>query len=147
LLQSLLGLELEVESLREPVQLDLSLGEEPVRSRGGLPRSQGEGGGEHSLCQVASKVPSLEHRQLVGRVERVDEWRLGDGIVIILILILLGFSHFILQLCLGRGLASTGDMSSFKDPESIDPGGILDGDGLALIINIAVLSNPLVVSS
>jgi len=103
LLQSLLGLELEVESLREPVQLDLSLGEEPVRSRGGLPRSQGEGGGEHSLCQVASKVPSLEHRQLVGRVERVDEWRLGDGIVIILILILLGFSHFILQLCLGEG--------------------------------------------
>ena len=31
-------------------------------------------------------------------------------------------------------------------PESIDPSGVLNGDGLASVINVAVLSNPLVVA-
>ena len=55
--------------------------------------------------------------QLMGGVEWVDKRRLRDGVIIILIFILLQFSNLILQLSLGRSLASTGDMVSFKDPE------------------------------
>ena len=58
----MLRLELEVEPSGESVQLDLTLGEEPVRQLGcGLARSQGAGRGEDSLGQQSSQVSSLQH--------------------------------------------------------------------------------------
>ena len=159
-----LRLELEVESLWEPVQLDLALGEEPVGWWGCLARCKGEGGGKFPLGKMTSKISSLQHWELVGGVEWVDKRRLRNSIIIILILILLGLSNLILQFCLGRGLSSTGDVSSFKDPnkkkmmmmmmdngvltllpESVDPSRVLHGDGLASVVYVAVLPNPLVV--
>ena len=110
-------MELKVESSWKPVQLDLPLGEEPGGSRrGGLPWCQGEGGGEHSLGKVASKITSFQHWQLVRGVKWVDKRKLRDGIIVILIFILLGLSNLILQHRLGSSLASAGDVVSFKDP-------------------------------
>ena len=60
--RDLLGLELEIEPCGESVQLDLTLGEEPVRQLGcGLARSQGAGRGEDSLGQQSSQVSGLQH--------------------------------------------------------------------------------------
>merc|ERR1719431_1852644 len=39
------------------------------------------------------------------------------------------------------------NMSSFQDPETVLPCGVSDSDGLAIIINVAVLAYPLPVSS
>ena len=59
----MLRLELEVEASGEPVQLDLTLGEESVRRRGGgLACREGDGGREHSLGQQSSQVSGLQHR-------------------------------------------------------------------------------------
>ena len=113
----LLGLEVEVKSFRESVQLDLARGEEPLgRLTGGSTRWGGEGGGEHPLGEVARKVAGhQEPLLLVGAVEGVDEGRVGDGVVVVLILVLLRLSSNFVQV-LGGLLASRGDVIAFQDP-------------------------------
>ena len=72
--RNLLGLELEVEPSGESVQLDLALGEESVRSRGGgLARSDRAGSGEHTLGQQTSQVSRLQHGLERFRIRREPE--------------------------------------------------------------------------
>ena len=71
-------------------------------------------------CQVAGHQEPLV---LVGGVEGVDEGRVRDGVVVVLILILLGFSSLNCVQVLGGLLASRGDVIAFQDPGN---GGWLD---------------------
>ena len=133
---NLLGLELEVESCKldrirlscldltkcgtcgEPVQLDLALGEEPVGcGGGGLPGGERDGRGEDSLGQQTSQVSGLQHGVLGAGVVGVDEGRLGESVVVVFILVLLGLPDLVGNLSLGRGLASAGNVISVKNSE------------------------------
>ena len=113
-------LELEVEALGEPVQLDLAGGEEPLGGLGGGCAGHlrgGEGGGEHPLGKVASQVAGhQEPLVLVGGVEGVDEGRFRDGVVVVLVLVLLGLCSLNCVQVLGGLLASGGDVIAFQDP-------------------------------
>ena len=85
------------------------------RRRGGLAgaeRGGGRAGCEDALGEVARQVPGLQHRQLVGRVVRVDEGRLGDCVIIILVLVLFRLPDLILGVGLGGGLAAAGNVIS-----------------------------------
>ena len=65
---------------------------------------------------MASQVAGhQELLALVGGVEGVDEGRVGDGVVVVLILVLLGLSSNFVQV-LGGLLASRGDVIAFQDP-------------------------------
>jgi len=46
----------------------------------------------------------------------------------------------------GLSIGTSGDMSTLKDPESILASSVSDSDGLASLVNVAVLSNPLPIS-
>ena len=70
--------------------------------------------------QVASHQEPL---LLVRAVEGVDEGRLGDGVVVVLILVLLRLPNFVQILGVGGLLASRGDVIAFQDPGN---GGRLD---------------------
>ena len=112
-------LELEVEALGEPVQLDLAGGEEPLGGGGGGRTRNNwgrKGGGENPLGEVASQVAChQELLALVRGVEGVDEGGVGDGVVVVLVLVLLGLSSNLVQV-LGGLLASGGDVIAFQDP-------------------------------
>ena len=56
---------------------------------------------------------------LVRAVEGVDEGRLGDGVVVVLILVLLRLPNLIQVLGVGGLLASRGDVIAFKDPGNV----------------------------
>ena len=71
-------------------------------------------------CQVAGHQEPL---LLVGGVEGVDEGRLRDGVVVVLVLILLGLCSLDCVQVLGGLLASRGDVIAFQDPGN---GGRLD---------------------
>ena len=60
---------------------------------------------------------------LVGRVEGVHEGGVGDGIVVVLVVILLDLSGFVRELSVSSILATGGDMVSFQDPASARSGG------------------------
>ena len=139
-----LGLEVEVESVSEPVELDLSGGEEPV---GGGDHS-GErpgGGGEVSPCQMTSQVPSLEGGDLVRGVVGVDEGRFWLDVLIVLVVVLLGGSVAVHSGGPGRVLTSAGDVVSPEDPEPVHACAVLHGDLLPIGGGVAVLPDPLVV--
>ena len=70
--------------------------------------------------QVASHQEPL---LLVRAVEGVDEGRLGDGVVVVLILVLLRLPNLVQVLGVGGLLASRGDVIAFQDPGN---GGRLD---------------------
>ena len=53
---------------------------------------------------------------LVRAVEGVDEGRLGDGVVVVLILVLLRLPNLVQVLGVGGLLASRGDVIAFQDP-------------------------------
>jgi len=45
-----------------------------------------------------------------------------------------------------QSVGSLGDMSALQDPEPVLPGGVPHGDGLPVLVNVAVLSDPFPVS-
>ena len=126
--------------------------------------SKGRGSGEDTLSKMSSKVSGLEHGKLVRGVEGVNEGRLWGSVIIVFILVLLWLSNLILQLSLGTSLATAGNVSAFQDsakgqlllgivlvglyflPESVDSCRVFDSDGLAIFINVAILTNSLIVS-
>ena len=111
-----MGLEVEVKSFRESVQLDSAGGEESVWCWGG---SNTEGkrsrGGEDSAGEETSKVTVEQVLLLMRGVIRVDKWRSLLGIIIILIVVLLDLSIGTHVVVLGSGLSSTGNVISTKD--------------------------------
>ena len=42
-----------------------------------------------------------------------------------------------------QSIGSLGNMTSLQDPEAVLPGGVPHGDGLAALVDVAVLPNPL----
>ena len=66
---------------------------------------------------MASQVAGhKEPLVLVGGVEGVDEGRVRDGVVVVLILVLLGLCSLNCVQVLGGLLASRGDVIAFQDP-------------------------------
>merc|ERR1712088_584321 len=76
----------------------------------------------------------------------VDEGRLLWCVVIIFILVLLRLSALLSNLGLGRSLASTWNVGTVQNSESIDTSAVLDHNGISILVNVAVLANPLVIS-
>merc|ERR1712106_934196 len=140
-----LGLEVEVETLGESVELDLSRGEESVPGSGGDTRKRPGGGGEVSSSQVTGQVSSLEGGDLVRGVVGVDEGGLRLDIFVVLVVVLLGGAVAV-QVGPGRVLPSTGDVVTFKNPEAVYACAVLDGDLLSVGRSVAVLADPLVVA-
>merc|ERR1712106_878524 len=140
-----LGLEVEVETLGESVELDLSRGEESALGSGGDTRKRPWGGGEVSSSQVTGQVSSLEGGDLVRGVVGVDESGLRLDIFVVLVVVLLGGAVAV-QVGPGRVLPSTGDVVTFKNPEAIYACAVLDGDLLSVGRSVAVLADPLVVA-
>lgn len=104
------GLELEVEALREPVQLDLAGGEEPLGCRGGglaSDQHHWKGGGEDPLGEVTGQVSG--HQEGLGRVGGVvgvHEGAGGGGVVVVLVVVLLLFASSVEGVRLSRVLAA-----------------------------------------
>merc|ERR1712106_247541 len=140
-----LGLEVEVETLGESVELDLSRGEESVPGSGGDTRKRPGGGGEVSSSQVTGQVSSLEGGDLVRGVVGVDEGGLRLDVFVVLVVVLLGGAVAV-QVGPGRVLPSTGDVVTFKNPEAVYARAVLDGDLLSVGRSVAVLADPLVVA-
>merc|ERR1711933_168247 len=80
-------------------------------------------------------------------VMRVDEWGLERSVIVVLVLVLLGFAGLALQQGLGGGLSSTGDVSTIQDSETIDTSRVFNNNGVAILIQVTVLSNSLIVAS
>jgi len=141
-----LGLEVEVKSFRESVQLDLARREESVWSGGGFHSEwKGGSGGEFSASEKSSKVTIKKILLVMRRIVGVDKRRVRLGVIIIFIIILLDLSSSIHILVLSRGLSSARDMVTSDDSESVDSSGVLDSVGLAIIPDVTVLSDPLIV--
>merc|ERR1712055_446495 len=75
----------------------------------------------------------------------VDKRRARLGVIIIFIIILLDLSSSVHVLVLSRGLSPARNMVTSNDSESVDPSGVLDSVGLAIIPNVTVLSDPLII--
>merc|ERR1712106_717572 len=141
-----LGLEVEVETLGESVELDLSRGEESVPGSGGDTRKRPGGGGEVSSSQVTGQVSSLEGGDLVRGVVGVDEGGLRLSVFVVLVVVLLGGAVAVQRVGPGGVLPSTGDVVTFKNPEAVYACAVLDGDLLSVGRSVAVLADPLVVA-
>merc|ERR1719278_992686 len=98
------------------------------------------------MGQQASQVSSLQHGVLMAGIVGVDEGRLKRGVVIVFIFVLLRLSSLLSNLGLGRCLASTWNVVTVQDSESIDTSAVLDHNGISILVNVAVLANPLVVA-
>merc|ERR1712106_61760 len=140
-----LGLEVEVVTLGESVELDLSRGEESVPGSGGDTRKRPGGGGEVPSSQVTGQVSSLEGGDLVRGVVGVDEGGLRLSVFVVLVVVLLGGAVAV-QVGPGGVLPSTGDVVTFKNPEAVYACAVLDGDLLSVGRSVAVLADPLVVA-
>merc|ERR1712106_1139982 len=140
-----LGLEVEVETLGESVELDLSRGEESVPGSGGDTRKRPGGGGEVPSSQVTGQVSSLEGGDLVRGVVGVDEGGLRLDVFVVLVVVPLGGAVAV-QVGPGGVLPSTGDVVTFKNPEAVYACAVLDGDLLSVGRSVAVLADPLVVA-
>merc|ERR1712106_335238 len=137
-----LGLEVEVETLGESVELNLSRGEESVPGSGGDTRKRPGGGGEVPTGQVSS----LEGGDLVRWVVGVDEGGLRLDVFVVLVVVLLGGAVAVHKAGPGGVLPSTGDVVTFKNPEAVYACAVLDGDLLSIGRSVAVLADPLVVA-
>merc|ERR1712106_326675 len=122
-----LGLEVEVETLGESVELDLSRGEESALGSGGDTRKRPGGGGE----VPSSQVSGLEGGDLVRGVVGVDEGGLRLDVFVVLVVVLLGGAVAV-QVGPGGVLPSTGDVVTFKNPEAVYACAVLDGDLLSV---------------
>merc|ERR1719309_1944828 len=132
----------------ESVQFDLTRGEESVWCWGGDTKRKRSRGGENSTSEKSSKVTVKKILLVVGGVMGVDEWRLGPGVVIVFIIVLLNLSSLCIHiLVVGRGLSTAGNVISSKNSKSIDSSRVFDSISFAIISNVAVLTNPLVVSA
>merc|ERR1712106_915096 len=140
-----LGLEVEVETLGESVELDLSRGEESVLGSGGDTRKRPGGGGEVPSSQVTGQVSSLEGGDLVRGGVGVDEGRLRLDVFVVLVVVFLGGAVAV-QVGPGGVLPPTGDVVTFKNPEAIYACTVLDSDLLSVGRSVAVLADPLVVA-
>merc|ERR1712106_847858 len=137
-----LGLEVEVETLGESVELNLSRGEESVPGSGGDTRKRPGGGGE----VPSSQVSGLEGGDLVRWVVGVDEGGLRLDVFVVLVVVLLGGAVAVHKAGPGGVLPSTGDVVTFKNPEAVYACAVLDGDLLSIGRSVAVLADPLVVA-
>ena len=91
--QILLRFEIEIESLGESVQFDLARGEESVCCWSCWDtRWQRSGGGEGSSSQETSQVTIKKILTLMRWIMWVNKWRLRNGVIIVLIVILFRFS-------------------------------------------------------
>merc|ERR1711936_368484 len=93
---------------------------------------------------MSGQVPVQKMLSVMGGVMGVDEDGLGLTVVVVLVVVLLGLPG---RIVLGGVLTSGGDVVALEDPESIDTSRVLHSDGLASVVDVAVLSNPLVVAS
>jgi hypothetical protein len=153
----LLGLEVEVESVREPVELEVTGRDEPGPGGGGdsggilVAESRGDGGpgGGRGLAvepgEMSCKVSCQQLGLVVRRVVGVDKGRGGDGVVVVLVIVLLNLAGLVADGGLGSGLASGGNVVAAGDPEAVDACRVLDGVGPAVIANVLILANPVVV--
>jgi hypothetical protein len=71
---------------------------------------------------------------------------LGLTVIVVLVVVLLGLAGSIGS-SQGRVLTSRGDVVTLQDPEPVNASRVLYSNGLAVLVDVAVLSDPLVVSS
>jgi hypothetical protein len=90
---------------------------------------------------------------LLGRSHRSHRshrsWLRGDRDSLRLLSYLLGLtgSDLGVERSALQSIGSLGDVATFQDPEPVLASGVPDGDGLAVLVNVAVLAHPLPVSS
>merc|ERR1719458_1676099 len=98
---------------------------------------------EDTSSQMSGKVPVQKMLSVMRGVMGVDEDGLGLTVVVVLVVVLLGLPG---RVVLSRVLTSGGDVVALEDPESIDASGVLHSDGLASVVNVTVLADPLIVA-
>ncbi len=96
-------------------------------------------------CEMTGQVSGEQLRLLVGGVVGVDEGRLGDGVVVVGVVVLHVLAGLgVLEDGVGGALAAGGDVVAADDPEAVDAGLVLDRVQLAVVAHVLVLSDAVV---
>ena len=145
-------MKLEIESLGKSIQLHLSPWKhtQPGGGSGCSGSGCGSGGaalGSENSRQVTGQVSSQQFFGLMSGIVRVNKWRIGLGFVVVFIIVFFGFFSFFGRLGYSRGLTSGGNMITTQDAETVDSGLVTNRVGFAVVANVRVLSDTLVISS
>jgi len=155
------GAKPEVETVIEPVQLDLSVGEEPQRGWSGRGQRQRRKSpvlllwlrlrlGQEAAPdarQVPGQVAGQQLLLLMAGVVGIDERRLAGRHVLVVLVVVLFRLVVRVEDGVSRCLTSGRDVITAQYPEPVHSSLILYGVYFAVIANVTVCSNPVVSSS